>query len=270
MRSAKTKLRYVSTNAGIRNHYRRLLTEMVRELSRRVSEAILAQYKVDEAQIVGDDSPADRLAALLKAQKERYAKEADERAPALASWFVRNIRTSVNARQTEALKAAGLGDFVVRYSFGNLPQDTIDALVHENASLIKTIGSQYLDEVEGLVMRSVSNGGDLGNLAKALKKRYDITARRAALIARDQSNKATETISRENNLRAGITQGVWIHIPGRKSSRKEHEEFNGQTFDLTKGLYNRKTGTWDLPGVPVNCNCSYRPLFDRNLWKKDI
>ena len=261
-KSSKTRLRYVGTNAGIRNHYRRLLTEMVRELSKRVSEAILAQYKQDEWLITGDDSPADRLAALMKAQKERFAKESAPKADRMAAWFVNNIRTSVNARQVEALKAAGLGDFAVRYDFGNLSQDVLDALVHENASLIKTIGSQYLDEVEGLVMRSVANGGDLGNLAKALKKRYDITARRAAMIARDQSNKATETISRENNLRAGITQGVWIHIPGRKSSRPEHEKFNGQTFDLTKGLWNPKTQTWDLPGHPINCFPAWSQLND--------
>ena len=67
----------------------------------------------------------------------------------------------------------------------------------------------------------------------------------------------------------GITKGVWVHIPGRKSSRPEHVAFNGQEFDLRKGLWNAKTQTWDLPGIPINCSCSYRPLFEFDKWNNE-
>jgi uncharacterized protein with gpF-like domain len=117
-------------------------------------------------------------------------------------------------------------------------------------------------------MRSVLAGRDLKTLGQELRNRYDITARRAALIARDQSNKATQAISRANSLDAGLTRAEWIHIPGRKSSRRSHEAMHGKQFDLTRGMYDPEVKKRIQPGELVACNCSYRLVIDKKLWKK--
>ena len=81
----------------------------------------------------------------------------------------------------------------------------------ENVSLIKSIASQFHTQVEGMVMRSVTEGRDLSALTKDLQKRFGVTKDRAAFIALDQNNKATSAIQRERQTALGIEEGIWMH-----------------------------------------------------------
>jgi uncharacterized protein with gpF-like domain len=60
----------------------------------------------------------------------------------------------------------------------------------------KAIRLQRITNVEGLVMRSVQTGRDLGQLTTDLQEQFGVTRRRAAFIARHQSNKATASMTR--------------------------------------------------------------------------
>ena len=94
-------------------------------------------------------------------------------------------------------------------------RDALEATVAENVALIKSIGSQYLTAIEGHVMRSITVGRDLAPLARRLEFQYGVTRRRAALIARDQNNKATAVITRERQNELGI-KAIWLHSAGGK------------------------------------------------------
>lgn len=78
-------------------------------------------------------------------------------------------------------------------------RDVIDATVNANVSLIKSIPSQYFDQVEGAVMRSVQTSRDLAGLVQELERFSGITRRRAAFIALDQNNKATSSFNTARN-----------------------------------------------------------------------
>jgi uncharacterized protein with gpF-like domain len=266
--SPERKLRVIQTSAGTKAQYTRLLLRMVRELSAEVAEAVKKMYRAELPEIVGDESPADRLAGLFAEQRTRFAARIDVEAPRLAEWFTERVRQQVTAAQRSMFAAAGIEGLTVGFETGTLTQNAVQAIVAENVNLIKSIGSQYLTDVEGIVMRSVLAGRDLKTLGQELRGRYDITARRAALIARDQSNKATQAISRANSLDAGLTRAEWIHIPGRKSSRRSHEAMHGKQFDLTRGMYDPEVKKRIQPGELVACNCSYRLVIDKKLWKK--
>jgi uncharacterized protein with gpF-like domain len=60
------------------------------------------------------------------------------------------------------------------------------ATIAENVSLIKSIPQQYLQKVEGSVMRSITSGNGLQDLIPALQQYNGITHRRAKNIALDQ------------------------------------------------------------------------------------
>lgn len=94
-----------------------------------------------------------------------------------------------------------------------------------------------------------------------LPNAYAITKRRAKLIARDQSNKATQAIRSIEAKELGITEGVWVHVPGAKSSRKTHMQMNGKRFRLDEGLYDSAVGRKVLPGELVACNCTFRAVI---------
>jgi hypothetical protein len=73
--------------------------------------------------------------------------------------------------------------------------------------------------IEGLVMRSVQTGRDLGQLMKDLQEQFGVTRRRAAFVARDQNNKATASMTRARQHEPGITQAIWVHSGAGKHPR---------------------------------------------------
>ena len=137
--------------------------------------------------------------------------------------------------------------------------NALQAVIAENVNLIKSIPEQYLTQVETLVMQSAGRGRDLGYLADELQKRYGITKRRAALIARDQNNKATSVMQVARQTSLGITEGIWHHSHAGKVPRPSHVKANGTKFDLSKGLL--LDGEWLLPGEAINCRCTWSAVI---------
>jgi uncharacterized protein with gpF-like domain len=105
----------------------------------------------------------------------------------------------------------------------------------------------------------VQAGRDLGYLSKELQDRYGITKRRAALIARDQNNKATAVITRVRQQELGVTECVWLHSHGGKHPRPSHVAADNKKYDVSKGMF--LDGKWTWPGVEVNCRCVARAVI---------
>ena len=111
------------------------------------------------------------------------------------------------------------------------------------------------------MQRSIIQGRDVASLRDELQGRFGVTRNRAKLIARDQSNKAFQAIKRAENQQLGIKEGIWVHVPGTKSSRKTHMRMNGKRFKLNEGLYDSDVKRKVLPGELVACNCVYRAVI---------
>ena len=256
------RLRAAKPNAGIRAEYQRRILAILKAIADDVLGQIKAAYAEEAPQIAQDASPASKLAQMMNDLRKRWERPFNDEAESTADWFSSKASANATRAQKAAMESAALGDFAVRYDFGNARADTVQAIAKENVSLIKTIGSEYFDRIENSVLRSVTLGRDLNGLAQELDRQYAISARRAALIARDQNNKATEAIARSNDLAAGVTKGEWIHVPGRKSSRASHKSMHGKVFDLAEGLYDPDEGRKVKPAELIACNCTYRPIFD--------
>jgi SPP1 gp7 family putative phage head morphogenesis protein len=99
----------------------------------------------------------------------------------------------------------------------------------------------------------------MGQLSKALQHRYGVTQLRAALIARDQTAKATSTLQAARQKQIGITEGIWKHSHAGKVPRPSHLEANGKRFDLSKGMY--LDGKWVMPGEEINCHCTWNAVI---------
>ena len=261
-RFTKKAMRATVPSPALRVAYRKKLLALVNAIRAEVERDILQTYRADENIITLDATPADSLAKALDRIRKRFAADLDARADELAKWFVGRTINHVKRAQLSAAKDSGLPDIGVAFSLGLVSQDVTAALVQENVSLIKSIESQYLERVAGSVMRSVTAGRDLRGLAQQLHRDYDITERRAAFIARDQNDKATNQISRENVRAAGVKFGIWQHIPGRKSSRPTHEAMDGKRFELSKGMFDSAVDRWIFPGEEPGCRCRFRPVFE--------
>lgn len=217
---------------------------------------LTANYKASGAAVAMDASPAVFMREAMRKLARRWQKRFDDIAAKLSQRFTSAAMKNSDVSLYNALESAGL---TVEFKMTAAMNNALQATITENVNLIKSIPEQYLTQVEGLVMRSVSRGRDLSYLTDELEKRYGITRRRAALIARDQNNKATSVMQTARQQSLGITKGIWRHSHAGKEPRPSHVKADGKEFDLSKGMY--LDGKWTLPGEEINCRCTWSPVI---------
>lgn len=243
------KLAAIHPNAGLAAAYRRRLRRMVEEMHRSLLYWIGAAYRSRPPEMAQDASPAANLRAEMAALARRWQRRFDEAAEDVARHF-----GTAAANQTDAAMKAALGKagFTVDFVWTREANDVLQACIGEQVGLIKSIASEHLTQVEGLVMRAVSSGSDLGTLAKQLEERYGVTQRRAAFIATDQNAKASAAILRVRQTRLGL-KAIWLHSHGGRKPRPSHVAADGKEYDPQEGML--IDGEWILPGQKPRCRC---------------
>ena len=254
-RQPKT-LRPTHPNAGAAAWYRRKLEAEVQAMHKSLLWWIEAQYKSGGFAMDAGETNAERLQRELERLRAHWQQHFDSLGERLAKMFARKVMGYTDYNAKTALQALGL---TVGMTMTDAMRQAYQGVIGEQVGLIRSIAGQHLDNVQRLVMESVSRGRDLHYLSKELRARYGITKRRAALIARDQNNKATATLQAARQLEMGITHGIWRHSHAGKEPRPSHVKVDGEKFDLRKGLF--LDGEWTLPGQQINCRCWYSPVL---------
>lgn len=261
---AKTRIaRGVHANAGTKARYQRRMISLIREMAASVEYWAKAQYRADPPELAQDALPAAEMVKALKKLTERWEKRFDDMAPTVAASFLKNQFRGTDVAMREALKAAG---WTVKFTMTPAVRDAFEASLAENVGLIKSIPAQYLQEVEGIVMRSFAAGRDLKTMATEIRGRYHVAANRAVLIARDQSNKASAVVTKARQTELGITRAKWLHSHAGKEPRPSHVRMNGKEYDVEKGMWDpdahgKGKGDWVYPGQLINCRCVGRSIL---------
>jgi len=256
--------RSVQANRGVELAYRRRLEGLIARMTASVERFVVAQYvkappRVAEAvEAVAQDArpPAEFMRLRIADLRKDWQKQFDDAADDVAETYVSKMFKTSNNAFAAALKDAG---WAVKFDMTPAMQDAFNAAVGENVGLIKSIPAEYLDKVEGAVMRGYTAGRDLHAITEELKALYPITDNRAALIARDQCNKANATVNRTRQLELGITRAIWMHSHAGKHPRPSHVAADGKEFDVAKGCY--IDGEYIQPGEKVSCRCSSRAIL---------
>ncbi len=142
-------------------------------------------------------------------------------------------------------------------------REMMKAVVEENVSLIKSIGNEYLGNVQKSVMRSITNGGGVDRITEDLQKYEGISFRKAKNIALDQTRKAYNSINKGRMETIGLTHFMWLHSGGGAHPRPLHQSYDGEIFafdDLP--VIEEATGETGIPGQAINCGCTMKPVID--------
>lgn len=161
-----------------------------------------------------------------------------------------------NHAQTTAAINNALGVDVSRFIQSSPSiKDTIDAAIMENANLIKSIQSQYLDKVRLAVSQAALEGQRPSSVISEIMEVGKVSESRARLIARDQTNKLNGALTKARQTSLGIPKYVWS-TSGDERVRPEHQALDGKVF------------SWDAPppeghpGQAIQCRCQAIPLFE--------
>lgn len=254
----------VRPNRFVEQTYRDRLLRLTDRMNRSTHRWLRATYRANEPRLAAllaqDELPASIIIARIRRLTRYWQKKFDQLAPDLAKYFGTTIaRRSDSALQT-MLKRGGIA---VKMRNSRPYQDVLNAAIQENVSLIRSIPVQHFGRIENMVMRSVQIGRDLHQLTDDLEGSFDITRRRAELIARDQNNKITSFLQRTRQVEIGITEAIWVHSGGGKHPRPSHLKAGRD-----KTVYKIDEGWWDPtekklihPGELIQCRCVARPII---------
>lgn len=139
--------------------------------------------------------------------------------------------------------------------------------VRQNVDLINVpnrIKSVLRKELAG----PLEAGVRVEDLMAHLQERFDIDARRAELIARDQTLKLSGQLQEERQTQAGIKRYVWT-TSGDERVRHDHADLDGKVFswddppivnasEVARGKPPRR----EHPGGDFQCRCNSDPVLD--------
>jgi len=266
MKSKSKTARAVLPNRGIEAAYKRRLMSIIDRMAANIEWFVAAQYRKAPPRMVGEvelaqdaaRAPAQAMQIRLGELRDQWQEEFDQAAEDVATGYVTRMAKHADNAFMAALKDAG---WAIKFEMTPAVRDVLSASIGENIGLIKSIPAEFLGRVEGIVMRGYTAGRDLQYITTELRALQPMTARRAALIARDQCNKANAVVNRARQLELGITRAVWMHSgagkeprPGHVQAGKEKREYN-----IAEGC--PIDGEMIQPGTLINCRCSARPVL---------
>ncbi len=246
--------------AGVSARYKARLDALVMQMTRKTGKQ-LEKLFTDEQFGTQDASVASQSRILLSAMQTQSQSMFDWIAKAEAERMVNGADKASKSATYTSLKELSGGLSIKTNVLSAAAKETMKASVVENVALIKSIPTQYFDQITQSTMRSITSGNGLADLAPALEKYEGVTKRRAEFIARDQTSKAYANMNRDRMIKVGVKKAEWIHSGGGSHPRETHVEMDGKEFDIEKGMYDSAIDKWIQPGVEPGCRCTSRPLI---------
>jgi len=251
-------------NAAVGIKYAARLEKLTRQMIETVRREVLRLFEGPVGrQHLGMDASLASQARMLTDKltrrfEELFAKAAKPMAESMLSGAEKSTKSSLHSSLQQLS-----GGLSLKTSVMNTPlQEVYKASVAENVALIKSIPAEYLQKVQGSVMRSITTGNGLQDLIPALEQYEGQTYRRARNIALDQTRKAHNSINKQRMQALGVKKFKWIHSGGGAHPREDHVLMDGQIFDFDNlPVIDKRTGERGIPGQAPNCRCSMAPVF---------
>jgi SPP1 gp7 family putative phage head morphogenesis protein len=217
-----------------------------------------AQRKAAPPVLATDALPSAEMQEEVQRLFEQWRKRFEEDSVPIAHGFLSRTFKATDAAMRQALRDAG---WSIQFTMTTAMRDAFAASLAENVGLIRSIPAQYLQEVEGIVMRNYAAGRDLKSMAAEIRGRFHVAANRAVLISRDQSNKANAVVQRARMQELGITEAIWLHSHAGKEPRPTHVAMNGKRYLISKGMWDSAVKKWIYPGELIGCRCVGRSVL---------
>ena len=238
----------------------KLVEAMTAVTLREVERLYRSQWAADG--VAMDVSFTAAAARLLRRLTSRFTALFTDRAGGLAEALAKGVSDSAARGLGESLKKVSGGVTLKTDVVSGKVAEVTSAGIRDNVALIKSIPSDYFQKIQGEVMRSIQTGKGMADLVPAIEAHGHSTKKRAELIARDQTSKATTAINKARMDGPGIKKFEWLHSGGGKEPRQLHKDMSGKIFDLNDPpVIDERTGERGLPGQLINCRCRMVPVI---------
>ena len=253
----------IAPPAAVSLRYKAELQALISRMSAEYEREIKKLFNTEDVRefFAQDDSPSAQARILTNFLSRKFTSMFAKRARPMAEKFTKQSDNANKAQIGESLKKMSPQFAIPRAALSEHLNENLSAIVTENVNLIKSIGQQYLSQVNGSVMRSITQGTGLAQLRKEIEAHKQVSMRRAEIIALDQTRKVTQTLSRVRYQEEGIEEYVWRHTAGSVEPRELHIGYDGQVFRydtpvLVQKASKTQPAQYGFPGTAINCRCT--------------
>lgn len=264
LRPTQMKGRALNPNAAIEDRYYQALKALITRMTRETQQDIAQLFTENKVQdyFAEDAGVSSKAKKLMKELNDRMQDLFDTAAKPVATKMAQAESKSSAVSLAYSLKAMSGGLTIKTDFIGGDVLEVLNATIAENVALIKSIATQYLTQVQGAVMRSITTGRGLADLVPFLTNQHGVTVRRARIIAGDQTRKAFSNLNFARMDKIGIQEYEWLHSSGGQHPRKLHQRMSGNVYRIDKPpIIDEKTGRRGKPGDLINCRCRAIPII---------
>lgn len=122
-------------------------------------------------------------------------------------------------------------------------------------SKIRGLAAKATEEIAAEVRTAVLEGKRHEELAAEIAGRFEVSASRAAFIARNETGTLYGQITATRQKSAGVLRFIW-RTSHDERVRPEHEALDGQIFEYAD------PPSIGVPGEDFNCRCYAEPVLD--------
>jgi SPP1 gp7 family putative phage head morphogenesis protein len=255
-----TKLNY---NASSTDKYVQALAGLVKQMTAQTIREVTKLYEIGATDSAMDANIASQARILTNKLTAKFDALFGRKAKTLAENMVNAADKNSKSALHSSLKTMS-GGLSLKTNLLNQPLKTvITASVAENVALIKSIPAEFLQQVTGVVLRSITTGQGVADVIPALQKYEGVTLRRARNIALDQSRKAYNSINKERMQAVGLQRFEWVHSGGGQKPRELHIEMSGNIYSFDDlPIIDERSGERGIPGQAINCRCTMIPVVE--------
>lgn len=237
----KTNIPVISESVAFKRGYLAEMRRLLRSIAKVMREQIIPSYR---SELITDARESDFEAlrrvikGLLLATNETVKRLLELESIKHTERFATAARSAFKIDLAGVIEAEDLEKYLERAAL-------------RNAGLVTGMTDDLVKKIQMITTNSLIKGDTVGALRKKLKAEFEISDRRAQLIARDQTAKLNADLNKVRHLQAGVTSYVW------RTSRDERVRARHARIDNVKYDYNEPTGAEDglEPGQPIRCRC---------------
>jgi SPP1 gp7 family putative phage head morphogenesis protein len=216
---------------------------------------------------------AVEVSAEIESSQQNFSTTYALIAAAIASAFVLSAsRDSKNKTEGAIARSFNVPRETVTILDAQQLDDIQQAAIAENVQLIKTIPSQYFNQIAQAVSANFSGRpqtGDADSLAGRIQQVGRTTTKRSQFIARDQTAKVTSAVTESRHKAVGIKKYKWRNsqdqrVVGNPSGLypKGNKGHGNHWVRENKVFYYARPPFDGNPGQAYNCRCTAEAVLD--------
>lgn len=266
--------------------YRRAIMRLIRAMVKDY-RTLFGIYKSKKDQMAMDAAEGEWLTTAVQERLNKLGKLWDKKFKEFAETQSKDMVNKVLKSTDFQLKSILKDWFAAeRFELLEMPialKQVMKAHIAENISLIRSIPAQYLERVQGALVRAITDNGSLRQFEEEVAKYSGKELARAKLIAHDQIHKVFTTTVARRCSQLGIKRMMWHHSNVGKEPRPYHirkwdgvsglkdghpNGLNGFIFELSNlPVIQEKDAKHpdEIRGLPsqlINCRCFMRPVIE--------